>query len=155
VTADLDLNITGWLWTTVGTYRFIDERNHSATVFAGVRLLSLGQTLKWHLDGNIGSLPLEGPDGRSRVSDNVWDGIVGIRGRTAFGAKGRWFVPYYLDVGTGGSKLSWQAVAGIGYTYGWGEMTAAWRYLDYDLGSNTPIKSLVLNGPAIGVTWRF
>lgn len=155
VTADLDLNVTGWLWTTVGTYRFIDEPGRSLTVFAGARLLDLEETLKWQLNGDIGSLPLPGSAGTSRVSDSVWDGIVGIKGRASFGANGKWFVPYYLDIGTGNSDLTWQAMTGIGYTYNWGELTAAWRYLDYDLGSSTPVKSLVLNGPAIGLTWRF
>ena len=155
VTADLDLNVTGWLWTTVGTYRVVDEPGRSLTVFAGARLLDLEETLKWQLSGDIGSLPLPGTEGKSHVSDSVWDGIVGIKGRASFGANGKWFVPYYLDIGTGSSDLTWQAMTGIGYTYSWGELTAAWRYLDYDLGSNTPIESLILNGPAIGVTWRF
>jgi hypothetical protein len=155
VTADLDLNVTGWLWTTVGTYRVVDEPGRSLTVFAGARLLDLEETLKWQLSGDIGSLPLPGTEGKSHVSDSVWDGIVGIKGRASFGANGKWFVPYYLDIGTGSSDLTWQAMTGIGYTYSWGELTAVWRYLDYDLGSNTPIESLVLNGPAIGVTWRF
>jgi len=51
--------------------------------------------------------------------------------------------------------LTWQAMAGIGYAYHWGEVTGVWRHLDYDLGSKTPIQSLTLNGPAIGVTFRF
>jgi len=155
VTADLDLNITGWLWTTVGTYRFIDEQRRSLTILAGARLLSLAETLKWQLSGDIGSLPLDGPVGKSHVSDDLWDGIVGVTGRVNFGAGGRWFVPYYLDVGTGDSDLTWQAMTGIGRAYGWGELTVVWRYLDYDLGSNAPLQSLTLSGPAIGATWRF
>jgi hypothetical protein len=155
VTADLDLNITGWLWTTVGTYRAIDEPGRLLTVFAGARLLDLQETLKWQLSGDIGSLPLPGSSGKSHAGDSVWDGIVGIKGQVRFGAQDKWFVPFYLDIGAGNSDLTWQGMTGIGYSYSWGELVAVWRYLDYDLGSNTPIKSLVLNGPAIGATWRF
>jgi len=34
----------------------------------------------------------------------------------AFGESRKWFVPYYLDVGTGESDLTWQAMGGIGYS---------------------------------------
>jgi hypothetical protein len=35
------------------------------------------------------------------------------------------------------------------------DVTGVWRYLDYDLGDSTPIKSINFNGPALGVTFRF
>jgi len=155
VTANASLDITGWLWTTVGEYRVVDQPDYSLDLLAGARLLNLSETLKWHLNGDISSLPLPGHDGHSEVSDNVWDGIVGVKGRATFGAERAWFVPYYLDIGAGNSDLTWQAMAGIGYAYHWGEVTGVWRHLDYDLGSKTPIQSLTLNGPAIGVTFRF
>jgi hypothetical protein len=47
----------------------------------------------------------------------------------AFKLSSAWFVPYYLDVGAGDSYLTWQALAGIGYKFKWGETAAFWRYL--------------------------
>jgi hypothetical protein len=47
------------------------------------------------------------------------------------------------------------AMAGVGYAFHWGELTAVWRYLDHDLGSSSPIQSLTLSGPAIGARFRF
>ncbi len=153
VTANADLDITSWVWTTVGTYRVIDQPAHSLELLAGARLLDVSQTLTWHFDGDIGSLPLPGRDGKSEVGDDLWDGIIGVRGRINFGTNRTWFVPYYLDVGTGDSDSTLQAMAGVGYVFSWGEIKAGWRYLDYDL--EAPIESLTTSGPQIGATFRF
>ncbi len=153
VTAKADLDITSWVWTTVGTYRVIDQSAHSLDLLAGARLLDVSQTLTWHFDGDIGSLPLPGRDGKSEVGNDLWDGIIGVRGRINFGTNRTWFVPYYLDVGTGDSDSTLQAMAGVGYAFSWGEIKAGWRYLDYDL--EAPIESLTTSGPQIGATFRF
>jgi hypothetical protein len=155
VTADLDLNLTGWLWTLGGSYRPIDESRRSLDLFAGARLLNLTETLDWQFDGNIGSLPLPGRSGRSKASINVWDGIVAARGRAILGDKEKWFVSGHLDVGAGESDLTWQAMLGVGYKFGWGEISGLWRYLDYNFDSRRTIRGLTLNGPAIAVSVRF
>ena len=46
-------------------------------------------------------------------------------------------------------------MVGLGYSFNSTDVTAAWRYLDYDMGSQTPIQSISFNGPALGVTFRF
>ena len=66
-----------------------------------------------------------------------------------------WFVPWYLDVGTGQTDLTWQAIGGVGYRFGWGEVIAAWRYTDYKFKSGAPIEKLNFNGPAIGVAFHW
>jgi len=73
----------------------------------------------------------------------------------SFGANRQWYVPYYLDVGAGESDLTWQGMAGLGYSFDSIDVTGVWRYLDYDLGDSRPIKSIDFNGPAVGVTFRF
>ena len=72
-----------------------------------------------------------------------------------FGANREWFVPYYLDVGTGQSELTWQAIGGIGYAFKWGQVIAAWRYLDYKFKSDSAIQSLNFSGPAVGVAFNW
>ena len=78
-----------------------------------------------------------------------------MKGRLRFGANREWFVPYYADVGTGDSDVTWQAIGGIGYSFKWGQVIAAWRYLDYKFKESSAIEKLNFNGPAIGVgfTW--
>ena len=46
-------------------------------------------------------------------------------------------------------------MAGLGYTYRWGEILGVWRYLDYNFASGSPYESVTFSGPAIGVTFHF
>ncbi|HEX4387716.1 MAG TPA: hypothetical protein VH109_03720 [Steroidobacteraceae bacterium] len=70
-----------------------------------------------------------------------------------FGDQHAWFVPYYVDLGTGQSEFTWQGITGLGYAFHWGEVIGVWRYLDYRFSSHS--SSLTLNGPAIGVAFRW
>ena len=40
----------------------------------------------------------------------------------------------------GESELTWQAIGGIGYAFKWGQVVAAWRYLDYKFKSGSAIE---------------
>jgi opacity protein-like surface antigen len=155
VDADLSLDITGWLWSVEGSYELVQQEDFLIDVLAGARMLDLQEDLRWKFNGDIKSLPLPGRSGSSRAKDTQWDAIVGVKGRATFGREHSWYVPYCLDVGAGESNFTWQAMAGLGYSFGSVDVTGAWRHLDYDLGDNAPIKSINVNGPAVGVTFRF
>lgn len=99
-------------------------------------------------------LPLAA-SGSTNVSESLWDGVIGVQRQASFGANREWFVPYYLDIGTGQSDFTWQGLIGIGYHFHGGAVTAAWRYLDYKFKSGKALESFDLNGPAIGVTFRW
>ena len=60
-----------------------------------------------------------------------------------------------LDVGGGESDLTWQAMGGISYAFKWGEITAMWRYLSYDMKPGKSLKDLSFSGPMVGATWRW
>jgi hypothetical protein len=72
-----------------------------------------------------------------------------------FGPDRQWSVPFYVDVGAGDSDLTWQGMVGLAYTMKSVDATAAWRYLDYDMGSRSPIRPINFSGPALGVSFRF
>ena len=152
---DVDYDLKGLVWTIAGEYNVVSNPSSTVDVFAGARLVDLDQDVRWNVTGNIGTIPLPGRSGSSNVSRSNWDGIIGVKGRLRFGAENRWFVPYYLDVGTGQSDFTWQAMAGLGYSWGWGDILAAWRYLDYDMGEGKPFTDLSLNGPAVAVVFRW
>jgi opacity protein-like surface antigen len=154
VTAKLGLDVTGWLWTLSGSYAVVERDDHSLHALAGARLLVLEESLDWTLNGDISSLPLD-RSGTASDREEQWDAIVGVKGRAEFGAERRWYVPYYVDVGAGESDFTWQGMLGLGYRFDSVEVSGVWRYLDYDLGESTPIKSIDFNGPAVGVTYRF
>lgn len=155
VTADLNLDIKGTILTLAGEYAAIPDPAASLDVLAGARLLSLKQTLGYTLSADVGNESGPGRSGNSEVKADQWDAIVGVKGRVGFGADREWFIPYYLDVGTGQSQLTWQAIAGVGYSYKWGQVIAAWRYLDYKFKSGTALESLNFNGPAVGVAFNW
>lgn len=155
VTANASLDIKSWVWTLAANYRALSTPEGNLDVFAGTRLLDLKEGLNWQFSADVGPFVGPGRQGSSEANLTHWDGIVGVKGRRNFGAESRWFVPWYLDIGTGDSHLTWQAIAGVGYAFNWGELIAAWRYLDYDFKSGKAIESLKLNGAAIGVTFRW
>jgi hypothetical protein len=155
VTADVDFDMTSWLWTIDGTYLVIDDPDHPMKLLAGARMFDVSTDVKWNLNGDIAGQPLPGRNGTADGSETIWDAIVGVKGQIRFGEDNEWFVPYYLDVGTGDSDLTWQGMLGAGYAFDWGDLVAVWRYLKYDMPSGDLLEDLDANGPAIGVTFHF
>lgn len=144
---DAKLDMRGWIWTLAGAYRAWSAGGTHVDLFGGARLLTLDLDLK--LTGG-------GPRQRSRSpsrSVDLWDGIVGAKGRVAL--QNAWFVPYYLDVGTGDSDLTWQAAAGLGYAFDWGEITLMYRHLAYDQSAGKPLQNVAFSGGMLGVGFRF
>jgi len=151
VTLTTDVDLKGIISTLGGSYRVHAEPGSAFDVFAGARVLWLDLALNYVLSSDVSTLTRTGSRG---ASGTTWDGIVGVKGRQAFGANREWFVPYYADVGTGQSQLTWQVQAGIGYTFSWGEVIATWRYLDWkEPGDIVP--KLTVNGPQLGVAFNW
>jgi hypothetical protein len=150
-TADLTVDLKSWVWTLAGEYRVASDPAWSVDLLAGARMLYLKPTLGWSLDGDLGPVFTPGRSGSESISETLWDGIVGVKGRYAFGEDRAWFVPFYLDVGTGQTKFTWQATAGVGYSYRWGDVLAVWRYLDWNAKSGSSLADLNMSGPMLGV----
>jgi len=153
VDANLSFDAKSWVWTLAGLYNLEARPESTVDLLFGARLLDQDQTLNWTMSSTIAQLP--GRSGSSAVSATNWDAILGIKGRYSFGDGGKWFVPYYLDVGAGQSKLTWQVNAGFGYRFDWGAVFATWRYLDYQFKSGQLIDSMSMNGPVIGVAFQW
>lgn len=154
VTAAIDFDLKSVFWTMAGTYRVAESDGSTFDVLLGARLATFKPDLEWEFSGNFGPItppPLSGSRGESA---DQWDAIIGARGRLAFGPDHKWAVPYHFDVGTGDSSLTWQAMVGIAYEFGWGDLGVAWRYLDYDLEPG-PIADMNFSGPAAGATFRW
>jgi len=152
-TADLNLDLKGTIWTAAGMYRVYADRALTADVIGGFRMFSVKPELDYSFSTTLPNFP--GRDGSREFRQTVWDAIIGLRGRYTFGERREWFVPYYVDIGTGGSDLTWQAMAGIGYSYQAWDFTAAWRYLDYNFDSGDKIKDMNFSGPMLGVVYRW
>jgi hypothetical protein len=154
VTADANLSIKLTLWTLAGSYRFVDTPQQFFDGFAGARLMDLKEDLGYQFSADVP--PLAGPSRQGSLSTSAsnWDAILGVKGRLFFGDRREWFVQYYLDAGTGQSQYTYQAVGGLGYSFGWGQVVAAWRYIDYRFFSNNDAR-LSLNGPAVGLEFHW
>ncbi len=155
VSANASLDIKGTIWTLAGNYRVLATPETAFDAFAGARLLSVKEKLGWEFSANVGPVVGVGRTGSSEAKLDNWDGIIGVKGRYSFGSQREWFVPYYVDIGTGDSDFTWQGIAGIGYAFRWGEVIASWRYLDYNLKSGQKIENVNFNGPVIGVAFRW
>jgi hypothetical protein len=153
VDANLVLDVKSWIWTLAGTYSLASTPDHTLDVLGGARYLDLAQTLSWTLSADIPQLP--GRSGSASADITNWDAVIGIKGRAMLGAERKWFIPYYLDIGTGQSKFTWQVNAGVGYKFDWGSVIATWRYLDYEFKSGHAIESADFNGPTIGLAFQW
>jgi len=153
VSADAHLDVKSTLWTLGGSYRAVDSPAASLDLLIGARALYLKQHLSWQFSSDVG--PFVGPGRQGSADSDItdWDAIIGVKGRWAFGERRAWFVPYYLDLGTGQSEFTWQGIAGLGYAFSWGEVLGVWRYIDYRFSSHST--SLTLSGPALGVAFRW
>lgn len=152
--ANLVLDIKSWIWTLAGTYALKSDAEGQMDMLFGMRMIDMTNTLSWSLNGTgPGLLPPR--TGTKEVSVTNWDGIVGLKGRAYLGEERSWFVPFYVDVGTGESKFTWQVNAGLGYQFSWGALVASWRYLDYDFKSDSRVTDMSFNGPLIGAVFKF
>ncbi len=155
--AGTEVKIKGSIWSLVGGYAVVEEPRAKLDVIAGFRYFDLEATTNWQLTAAVTGPAGGGTFSRAgsiKKSDQIWDAIIGVRGRFKVG-DGHWFVPYYLDVGGGDSKFTWQGVMGVGYSYKWGDLGLVYRYLSYEQGGNKLIEKLEFGGPALGATFRF
>jgi hypothetical protein len=137
---DGGLRARNWAWTVAGSYAAVETPHVDLHTLAGMRRLNT-------------ELAMDNAGGVVNARD-AWDAVLGVRGRVKLG-EGRWFAPYYLDVGTGQSDLTWQASGGIGYAFSWGEIVGTWRHLDYNFATTSRIRDLTFSGPSISFGFRW
>ena len=150
-------DIYSTVWTIAGGYNLVHDSKVSLDVFGGARYLYLKTETDWQLTATVNG---PGPgqvfpaSGSVTESGHVWDGIVGVKGRAKLGG-GNWFVPYYLDVGTGQSKSTWAAQTGVGYAFKWGDLVLGYRYMAWEQDSDKTIRDLKLYGFGLGGIFHF
>jgi hypothetical protein len=149
IDAGSQINFKAAFWTLGGGYELIDNEGYTLELFAGFRYLGVDSQLNWSLQGPLNQFP---QTGSVDAEDDVWDGLVGIRGEAR---AGDWFFPYYVDVGAGSSDLTLQASAGVGYRFGGWDIYGAYRHLRYEQGDENLLNDVTLSGPAIGANFRF
>jgi hypothetical protein len=146
---DVTVGLSATLWTLAGAYTVVHSPTWNLDVLAGFRYAGIDTDVKWSLSGSRDFLDAAG---HSSQDATEWDGIVGVKGQVRLG-DGHWFVPYYADIGTGSSNWTWQALLGLGYSFGWWDVNLSIRSLSYDFDEKDA--DLRMTGPALGVSFRW
>jgi len=161
VSADLTLNsrtdFDGFVWTLAAGYAIKQTASSTLDIFAGARLFSVDFSSSWDLTAAIttpGRVELLVAQGGVGTDTDLWDAIVGVRGHVGLGG-GKWSIPYYLDIGTGSSDMTWSAMTGLTRSFGWGEILFVYRHLEYDEDFDGLMQSFSFSGPAFGASFRF
>ncbi|MFA9421901.1 MAG: hypothetical protein ACERLB_17305, partial [Gammaproteobacteria bacterium] len=139
----IDVNLEGTVFHLAGGYNLYQEKSSLDLIF-GARNLDLDLGL---------STVTTGPVSLSRSGNNL-DAIIGVKGQLTFSK--RWYLPYYVDVGTGDSDLKWQATAGISFRAAkWVDLALVYRHLEWDFDSDKLLQDISFSGPAFGAIFRF
>ena len=141
------LELTAWILTPSVGYNLLQTERARFDVLAGARYLYLKS------DVELGLVSLPSIKKRDTVSDSIWDGIVGVKGHINLSKN--WYLPYYADIGTGSSNVTWQVFGGVGYRFKRLDLIAAYRYMDYNFDNSDVFEDLNLHGPFVGVKFRF
>lgn len=144
-------NLSSTLWTLAGAYTVVQRPEFNLDVVLGFRYLGLDTDLTWEF---VRDSALPGLDhiraGKSSQSKENWDAIAGVKGQVVIGDT-PWFLPFYLDLGTGDSDWTWQGLLGIAYRFDWGNVSLSIRSLSYDFTRDDT--DLRFTGPALGVSF--
>jgi len=146
------MDLTGWLVQGAATWTAVETERGRLDVLFGVRYLDLSTDLTLNFQG-ITPIPTAYHDHTFSASGNWWNAIVGIKGDVVLG--GNWFMPYYLDAGTGDSNFTWQGMLGVGYSWSVCDLSVAYRYLSFDQGGGGALKDLDLGGGVIGLSFKW
>lgn len=150
VPLNAEVDLEAFAGTLALGHALVESASTRLDLVGGARYLTLRTKLDWHFAAPLPGLPQQG---QAEVGKSLWDGVVGLRGRTDIA--GDWYVSYYADVGTGSSQSTWQAFAGLGRRFDWGDALIGYRYLAYHLRGDEPLSDVTLGGPLAGVAFRF
>jgi len=137
---NINVEVENWIVTPLAGYNVLDSDKTRLDIVAGARYLSLKTDLTTE------RLDLS-------VNDHVWDVIVGLRGEIKLDEK--WYLPFYGDIGTGDSELTWQVSGGIGYRFEKFDVVVTYRYLNWEFDDSRVFDTLDVSGPQAGVKIRF
>lgn len=150
-------SLSGSVWTLVGGYAAVTEPAVNLDVIAGFRYLGINAKTNWQLTADV-TLPNSAltfnRSGSVHQSDDVVTALIGAKGQIKIDGT-KVFIPYYADIGSGGSTFTWQGAGGLGYRFDWGDVRLEYRYLYYRQSGNQLLENVSFAGPGIGVNFRF
>lgn len=136
--------------TVMGEYRVLSNERSTVDLMAGARIWSVDNDISATLAASGATVAdFSGSDGDTWV-----DAIVGAKARVNLDAK--WYLNGWGMIGGGGSDLTWDVLAGIGYQ--WNDRlstTLGYRALGVDYEKDGFVYDVVQHGPVLGLVFRF
>lgn len=156
VNTGTETSLRGSIWTLAGGYTLAQGRWGHLDAQAGFRIFNLSSSTSVRLDRDIAG-PAQGlsfsRSARLGTSTILTDAIVGARGRINLGSG--FHLPYAFDIGAGSSRLTWQAMGGLGYQWERVSVSLGYRHLAYEQGGNAMVQDLSFSGPYIALNFTF
>ena len=150
VELDAGVDTESFTATVMGEYRVLSNGRATVDLMAGARIWSVDNDISAKLAaGGATVADFSGSDGDTWV-----DAIVGAKARVNLDAK--WYVNGWGMIGGGGSDLTWDVLAGIGYQWTDRFSTSlGYRALGVDFEEDGFVYDVVQHGPVLGLQFRF
>jgi hypothetical protein len=143
---DVEVDMRAFIGTLTAGHTIARTQRNRFDIIGGTRYLYIKTGLEFDLEAT--------PAKRKRtLGGHNWDFLLGFEGKTLI--NDQWYFDYYGDVGTGASKLTWQAKAGFGYEFNKWTGTFGMRYLRYNFDESAKLKNLDVLGPYLGAKWSW
>lgn len=144
----LTVELKSWVVQPMVGYTIFEKDKTSLDLTIGARYLWLETDITYKTTG-----PMTERKIKISERDDVWDGIIGTRGKLKI--SDQWHIRGHLDVGTGDSDYSYQGLISAGYQHD--KVTAAfgYRYLKWEFENDSALKNMKINGPFIGILYSF
>ncbi|MDQ0143255.1 hypothetical protein [Cupriavidus necator] len=156
VATDVGSSMTGGMLQLAAGYTALPAPWANIEPFGGLRYLNLSARAHWTLSATFTQQGTTlARQGSVSQTEDLVDAIIGVRGRFNLSRNGRWYVPFYVDVGSGSSSYTLQMSAGAAYAAKWGDIQLSYRYLSYQLNGGELIQRLTFKGPMLGMVVRF
>ena len=146
------------IWSLAGGYTLLQGNWGNLDAVAGMRMVAFNSTTNYQLDADI-----EGPNhtlalphnGSLDINKAYFDGIGGLSGRINI-PNSKVYLPFYVDAGSGSMPFTWQVYGGAAYKVNnWADVTAGYRYMDFENNPGTGVHQMSLSGFILGVNIRF
>ena len=141
-----------------------DKITLQQTILTGMASYTVANTKDVYLDALLGARAIYATAtlnvnrvGTASKTTSTVDPIVGAKGRYRI-VDSTWYVPFYGDIGSGGgtTNLTWQAMAGVGKTFGkLIDASLTYRALYYDMKEGGVLQKTTMLGPQVAVTFKF
>jgi hypothetical protein len=146
------------IWSIAGGYTVLQGPWGNVDGVLGMRMLVTGATTNYALTQDI-ILPNRtlglSRDGSLTLSTVNPEAIFGVKARFDI-PNSRFYIPFYVDAGTGALPFTWQIYTGIAYRLAdWADITAGYRYMAFQTGSSRGLHNLSLGGALVAANFRF